>query len=246
MCLLILLRGFHEEFPILVASNRDEARDRKASPPGLYVGERRRVISPRDRRAGGTWLAVNDRGMFAGITNMEGMPEVSGRPSRGQLPHLALDQDDLAGAIAAVRAALQSSYNPFQLILCDGTRTIVLRWEGGQEGELEEVEWEEPVLVTSNEHRVGTLILRGLDRVLGPVKSADHRLELMRPLLLDRGGMGHHRVLKTGGEYGTVSSSLISVHRSDPRQLIWRYASGSPDEVPYKNYGNLGRRLVED
>lgn len=243
MCLLILLRGFHEEFPILVASNRDESRERKASPPGLWVGEKRRVISPRDRRAGGTWLGVNDRGMFAGITNIEGLPSLAGGPSRGQLPHVALDEDDLEAAVAAVRAALRDGYDSFQLVLCDGIRTVVLRWDGTA---VEELEWEDPVLVASNEHRVGTLILRGLDRVLGPVQSADHRLELMRPLLLDKGGMGSHRVLKTGGDYGTVSSSLIALHRSDPRELVWRYAAGSPDTTPYKNYGNLGRRLLED
>ena len=54
------------DYPVflLVASNRDEERSRPSSPPGLWVGERRRILSPRDRRAGGTWLAVNDRGML--------------------------------------------------------------------------------------------------------------------------------------------------------------------------------------
>ena len=247
MCLLILLRGFHEDYPILVASNRDEQRERKAAPPGLYVGENRRMISPRDRRAGGTWLAVNDRGMFAGLTNIapagpreEELPDA---PSRGHLPHLALDQADLAAGVSAVREELQQRYNPFQLILCDGLRTVVVRSQGNV---VEELTWEDPVLVASNEHRVGKLSLRGLDRVLGPVQSADRRLELMRPLLQDKGGMGRHRVLKIGGDYGTVSSSLIAVHRSDPRALIWRYAPGPPGDTTYRNYGNLGRRLSED
>ena len=243
MCLLIVLRGFHEDYPILVASNRDEERDRKASPPGLYVGESRRMISPRDQRAGGTWLAVNDRGMFAGVTNIAGAPEQRGLPSRGCLPHLALDQDDLGEAVAVIRDAVRSPGNPFQLILCDGVRTVVL---GGEGGELQELAWEDPVLTVSNEHRVGTLSLRGLDRVLGPMQSAERGLEHLRPLLLDKGGMGRHRVLKTGGSYGTVSSSLIAVHNRDPRALIWRYAPGPPDETDYRNYGNLGRRLVED
>ena len=164
-------------------------------------------------------------------------------PSRGHLPHLALDRDDLEGAVAAVRAELRSPSNPFQLILCDGVRTVVLRGEGG---DVQELAWEDPVLVVSNEHRVGTLTLRDLDRVLGPMQSAERRLDHLRPLLLDKGGMGRHRVLKTGGSYGTVSSSLIAVHDRDPRALIWRYAAAPPDETSYRNYGNLGRRLVED
>src|SRR5688500_17186994 len=98
MCLLIVLLGVDPEFPLLVASNRDERRERRAAPPGLWVGERRRVLSPRDRRAGGTWLGVNDRGMVAGITNVHGAPRLELPTTRGALPHLALDQDDLEAA----------------------------------------------------------------------------------------------------------------------------------------------------
>lgn len=244
MCLLIVLRGFHEDYPVLVASNRDEYLARKASPPGLWVGERRRVISPRDRKAGGTWIGVNDRGMFAGITNVAGTATKEGAPSRGHLPHLALDRDDLDAGVAAVRSEVEGGgYNAFQLVLCDGARTVVLRHA---DGGLEELEWEDPVLVVSNEHAPGKLAVLGLDRALGPVRDAAHRLGLLRPLLVDRGGMGRHAILKKGGDYGTTSSSLIAVPREDPRDLIWRYAPGPPDEVDYRSYGNLGRRLVEE
>jgi hypothetical protein len=64
-------------------------------------------------------------------------------------------------------------------------------------------------------------------------------------LLLDAGDHGGHRVLKKGGSYGTVSSSLIAVPSADLRALVWRYAAGSPDEAPYRSYGNLARRLVD-
>lgn len=244
MCLLIVLRGFHENYPILVASNRDEFRARKASPPGLWVGERRRMISPRDRKAGGTWVAVNDRGAFAGLTNVWGTPAMARAPSRGRLPHLALDRDDLEAGLLAVRSEVEGKgYDAFQLLLCDGNRTVVLRHV---DGELRQLDWEEKVLVVSNVHAPGKLAVRGLDRVLGPVHDAAHRLELLRPLLVDRGGMGMHPILKKGDDYGTVSSSLIAVPKDDPRRLVWRYAAGPPDEVDYKNYGNLGRRLIEE
>ena len=65
------------------------------------------------------------------------------------------------------------------------------------------------------------------------------------PLLRDEGALTGHKVLKRGAEYGTVSSSLIGVPAKDPQRLIWEYAAGAPDEVTFKSYGNLGRRLVE-
>jgi len=49
-----------------------------------------------------------------------------------------------------------------------------------------------------------------------------------------------------GDGYGTVSSSLIAVPAQDPLALVWRYAAGPPDVTDYKNYGNLGRRLLAD
>lgn len=243
MCLLIVLRGFHDSHPVVVAANRDERLDRKSAPPGLWAGERRAVLSPRDRQAGGTWLAVNDGGMFAGLTNVAGQRVLADAPSRGHLPHLALDQQDIETAAAAVAAAVAlRPHSAFQLVLCDGDRTLVLR---NVRGRLETTEWDEAVLVISNEHAPGELELPLLDRALQPMETAAARLDALKPLLLDRGGENRHRILKRSEHYGTVSSSLIAVPKHDPRQLIWLYAAGPPDEAPYKNYGNLGRRLVE-
>jgi len=241
MCILIVLRGLHREHPIVVGANRDERTDRKAAPPGLWIGKQSRMLSPRDREAGGTWLAVNDRGWFAGITNVAGVPKVPDAPSRGHLPHLALDQADLDTAVAAVRRLVaEHPHSGFQLVLCDGTRTLVLR---NDRGELRVIDWADPVLVVTNEHAPGEFVPRLLSAVLAPQPDAAQRLETLRPLLADRGGHGHHAVCKRGDGYGTVSSSLLAVPASDPERLVWRYAPGPPDATAYRNYGNLGRLL---
>ena len=39
---------------------------------------------------------------------------------------------------------------------------------------------------------------------------------------------------------------LVAVPASDPLQMLWRYAAGPPDTSEYRNYGNLGRRLLGD
>ncbi len=243
MCLLIVLTGFVREYPILVASNRDELRSRKASPPGLFVGETRLVLSPRDRQAGGTWLAVNDNGLFAGLTNLAGYPTREGDTSRGQIPHDALDCDDLETAVDRVRQTLAANnYAGFQLVLSDGVACRVLCWDREQ---LECVEAPSPVVVVGNQHRLGELEVPGLSAALLPGADADETLERLRPLLLDTGEQTGHPILKLGGEYGTISSSLIGVPSQDLRRLIWHYCPGSPDQTSYRNYGNLGRRLLE-
>lgn len=241
MCLLIVMNGVAAGFPILVASNRDELRARRSSPPGLFLGERRRILSPRDLEAGGTWIGVNDRRMFAGLTNIAGQEPVPGAPTRGALPHVALDADDLDAAVGAVRQVVDARpHNAFQLAIADGRQTAVLVH---RDGVFDETRVHEPVAVLSNEHRLGELRLPGVEPALAPGLTVEERLDALAPVLLDRGESSGHRILKKGGAYGTVSSSLIAVPAGDPRALVWRFASGPPDESPYRNYGNLARRL---
>jgi hypothetical protein len=240
--MLIVLRGLHDDYPIVVAGNRDERTDRAASPPGLWVGERHRMLSPRDRRAGGTWMAVDQHLRFAGLTNVAGEPPVPEAPSRGHLPHLALDEPDLDAAVLAVsRRIADQPHSAFQLVLCDGVRTVVLRHARGH---LDLVEWTAPALVVTNEHPPGALSLRGLPAAVAPALEVEQRLDALATLLRDPGGEGHHMVLKRGQGYGTVSSSLLAIPARDPTRLVWRFAPGPPDVTPYRNYGNLGRRLV--
>jgi uncharacterized protein with NRDE domain len=241
MCLLIVLAGLDGPFRIVAASNRDEQRDRKAAPPGLYVGARHRMLSPRDRRAGGTWLAVSERGWLAGLTNFASVRPHAAAASRGELPHLALDADRIdAAAATVVEAVSAQSYGDFQLVICDGERTVVVRQVAGA---VTVVDRADRVTIVTNEHPPGALDLADADAAAAPGLTLAERFALLQPILLRDGSDGGHRILKRGEHYGTVSSSLIAVPREDPRQLIWRYAAGAPDVAPYREYGNLGRRL---
>ena len=53
-----------------------------------------------------------------------------------------------------------------------------------------------------------------------------------------------HRINKKGGDYGTVSSSVVCVPAKDLLHLRWLYAIGEPDEATYRNYGNLAKRIA--
>jgi len=242
MCLLILLRGLHRDYPLLCASNRDERTDRPAAPPGLYVGVRHRLLAPRDRQAGGTWLCVDERGRVAGLTNLAGVPAVPGAPSRGLLPLLALDEPDLDAAVVAVRSRVQiQPHAGFQLVLAEAQRMLVLRHAGGV---VAVQEWQDPVLVLGNEHAPGELQPRYLPLALAPNADAGQRLDACLPMLRDPGGDGHHAICKRGQGYGTVASSLLAVPQASMAGLVWRYAPGPPDITAFRNYGNLGRRLL--
>jgi len=112
MCLLVAAWQVVDGWPLVVAANRDERLDRPADPVQLL---RPGTLGGRDRLAGGTWLAVNDRGVIAGLTNQ---PSPDGRDpskrSRGEIPLLLTDAGDAASAVAA----FQKDYEPGRYNRC--------------------------------------------------------------------------------------------------------------------------------
>ena len=96
MCTLILGRDVLAPRSVLVAANRDEDPARASDPPGV-LRERPRLIGGRDRRAGGTWLAIRDARAMVAILNRPDPAKgtASGRRSRGALTLevAAVDED---------------------------------------------------------------------------------------------------------------------------------------------------------
>src|SRR2546429_9416944 len=92
MCLLAVLFHAHPEAPVVIAANRDELYARAAEAIQVLRPSAPRILGGRDVLAGGTWLAVNEHGVYAGVTNR---PAATGRDpsrrSRGELPPAPAD-----------------------------------------------------------------------------------------------------------------------------------------------------------
>ena len=70
MCTLIVLHRCVPGSPLVIAANRDEFLDRPAEGPAVRKRASGSILAPLDLEAGGTWLGVNDRGVFVGLTNL--------------------------------------------------------------------------------------------------------------------------------------------------------------------------------
>jgi uncharacterized protein with NRDE domain len=121
VCLLILVVGTDPDAPLIVGANRDEQLDRPAVPMTVLRANGPRIIGGRDELAGGTWLAVNEAGVVAGLTNR---PRTGGRDpakrSRGELPLLLASHRSAADAVEAIgREARPSEFNPAWLLVGD-------------------------------------------------------------------------------------------------------------------------------
>ena len=126
MCTLIALHRCYPSAHLLVAANRDEFLARPASGPRVHTWHGRRVIAPIDERAGGTWLGMNDAGVFAALTNRPAQGLDASRRSRGLLVADALGRDSAARAAEAALQLAANAYNPFNLFVADGEHAFAI------------------------------------------------------------------------------------------------------------------------
>lgn len=120
MCTLIVMTRMFEGIPLLVADNRDEQLSRPAEGPSWWAEpEEPRIFAPRDLQAGGTWLGLNDAGVFADLTNRHTKDYDPGRGSRGHIVSGALGFTRAADAAAEIASRDAGATNPFHLVLAD-------------------------------------------------------------------------------------------------------------------------------
>jgi uncharacterized protein with NRDE domain len=141
VCLLIALFQVVPGAPLMIAANRDEQLDRPAVVMTVLREASPRILGGRDELAGGTWLAVNEHGVVAGLTNQ---PSAAGRDprkkSRGGLPLAFAAHKTAAEAVAAVRAEIDpADYNPCWMLVGDRQSLFSVGIAGGPGPEVEEL-----------------------------------------------------------------------------------------------------------
>ncbi len=236
MCLLVC--GIGEDGSVLLAANRDERYDRPTSAPYVW-DERPAILAGRDELAGGTWLATNDQGVVAAVTNRPTVgAEQPDRPSRGELPLLACrsGRADEAGRALEDRLAL-TRYNGFNLFVADAANAFVIQaagvdfsiapagpgWHVGGNGA-----WDDHT--EARVARAWEILHKG--GAPGQVPS-DESVETVMRICRDHCPLaGGGNLCLHGPEAGTVSSTILWL---DPDRQLRRYlyAGGPPCRNAY-------------
>ncbi|MFT4022669.1 MAG: NRDE family protein [Flavihumibacter sp.] len=116
---------------VLIASNRDEQTNRlPAIEPAVHLAGGRRLLFPRDAKAGGSWIAAHENGGVAVLFNgafVKHAPAGSYRASRGlvflDLIHDGFFQDNFS------RYDLQR-IEPFSIVFFQHGQLYESRWDG--------------------------------------------------------------------------------------------------------------------
>jgi uncharacterized protein with NRDE domain len=140
VCLLIALSGTVPGTPLVIAANRDELYQRPADPITVLRGAQPRILGGRDELAGGTWLAVNEHGVVAGLTNQPATARDPARRSRGELPLAFTAYPDAKTAVTEVCPRLDpAAYNPCWMLVGDRHALFSVDLSGGHQARAEEL-----------------------------------------------------------------------------------------------------------
>mgnify|MGYP001554216077 CR=1 FL=1 len=244
MCLLAIKYRLVPESPIIVSANREEYYDRPSLPPSIQSGKPR-VLCGIDQQAGGSWLGVNQHGLFVAACNrVKLMPPIAPR-SRGALCRDLLRAGSAREAVdMALEELSTNKYDGVNYVIADAESWWVIH--GCEEAEV--VQLHEGLSIVSNgdvndrrDERVQmALRLLTLQTLDSPVKFLAVASKVFaRP----PSAPGRPSIVIRGKNRGTVSSTLISLGKK-PRDAIYQYAAGAPDETKYEDFSPLLRDIL--
>jgi uncharacterized protein with NRDE domain len=237
MCLLIALSRMVDGAPLVVAANRDEYLRRPAVSSTVLREAGPRILGGRDLAAGGTWLAVNDTGVLAGLTNQpSGQLRDPSKRSRGELPLMFAAYQDAATAVAEVTARLDPRrYNPCCLLVGDRTALFSVGLAGGDSPVVRELRPGRYVLenvpldaASAKADQIATEVDAGLGAGTGVVDALAEVLRSHQPP-----ACVHH----TEHDYGTRSAMIVTVQPAGPPEVL--VADGAPCQAPFLDVTGL-------
>ncbi len=212
MCTLIIVRDVFTGYPLVVIANHDERLDRPAGPPKYWDRRPIPILAPVDEEAGGTWIGVSERGLFAAVTNRDDVPYVPGRPTRGTLVMTALEAPSATEARRRIEA-VGGEMNGFNLVVAD--RNAAYRISGGGEKRISYNIASGLTVVTEQGCDTGTPGTRahGIARRFRQIKDAEFDRHVLNDNLLAE---CDHSPVRSGTcihnddlNYGTRSSAIL-------------------------------------
>jgi uncharacterized protein with NRDE domain len=212
----------------VLAANRDEFFDRPTAPASFW-DDQPSLLAGRDLRGGGTWLGVTRSGRVAAVTNFRDPSKIrADAASRGDLVTGFLLEDVAAAEYAARVVADGERYNPFALLVADGSQMWFCSNEGPTSAPVQ------PGVHGLSNHLLDTAwpkVERGRQALSEVIRSADgsRYVESLSSMLADRStapdaelpstgvGIERERVLSSmfiaTPDYGTRSSTVLLIDR---------------------------------
>jgi uncharacterized protein with NRDE domain len=250
MCTLALYLRQFEDYPLVIAANRDEHFSRPSAAPGI-LSDKPMILAGKDLVAGGTWLGVNAHGLAAGIVNrrVKAASPIAAPISRGLLCLDTLRAQDAGQVGKRLEREDGSNYQPFVLLVASAEAAFVAFNSGSQ---IKRVELKAGLHVFSNtsftDSAGGKLtqahalfstaavsLYAQLKQPAAPLESA---VSVLRRVLSAHAPMNGPQEARDSicvhtADYGTVSSSVIFQSRAE-KTFYFYHASGPPCHAEFE------------
>ena len=246
VCLLVVASRVVAGEPLIVGANRDEILERPSTAVTVLHEGPPRVLGGRDEVSGGTWLAVNEHGVCAGLTNQPlGDAKNPAKRSRGELPLELARHATAADAVAALLSGFRpADYNGSWLLVGDRDSLFFVDFTGVDADEGSAIALPPGIHVLENRALGETspkvdLVRAGLE--VPP--DGDQLTEAFRRVLTDhRNPEGESRPAAAScvhlDTFGTRSSCLIRVSAAPGVPRLW-VADGPPCATAYEDMSGL-------
>jgi uncharacterized protein with NRDE domain len=256
VCTLALYQQRFDNYPLVVAANRDELYERPATAPQVIAHDPW-VVAGQDLVAGGTWLGLNQAGMVVGLLNRRSPAGSTGvdpsKRSRGLLALEVLQCRSPQTALARLRAEPAERYNGFNLLLATPREAYVAH--NGHDG------------ITITPLAAGVHLLTNLElndptcpriaksaclfEAVSANRTAEHLVAALQPILADhstpldpRGdGLPNNLCVHTP-RFGTCSSSVLVFDRLGGCYRYW-HAAGAPCSAAFAQVALPDRALPD-
>jgi uncharacterized protein with NRDE domain len=238
MCLISVAWHAHQEFPCVIAANRDEAHARP-SAGAQWWQEHPDLLAGRDLVAGGTWFGITRSGRFAAVTNYRNPAlQRNSSLSRGSLVAWFLTASISVAEGLEHLSRVSGDFNGFTLFICDGTTLGVHESVGARGRELG------PGVYGLSNHLLDSpwpKVTQAKSRLIEALGDAPNEEVLLASLRDERRadedqlpvtgvGLERERQLSSAfirsADYGTRSSTIVWVdRRGKVRFHEWRWDS---------------------
>jgi uncharacterized protein with NRDE domain len=251
VCLLVVASRVVAEEPLIVGANRDEILERPSTAVTVLREAGPRALGGRDEVSGGTWLALNEHGVCAGLTNQPlGDAKDPSKRSRGELPLELVRHTTATAAVDALLAAFRpADYNGSWLLVGDRDSLFFVDFTGSDEGSALALP---PGTYVLENRALGEtspkvdLVLAGLDV---PPEGNQVAAAFRRVLADHRNPEGEARPNAANcvhlDTFGTRSSCLVRVPADRGATPSMWVADGPPCTTPYRDVRGLWDVAVE-
>jgi hypothetical protein len=244
MCILAIQYQLVPETPILVAANREEEFDRPCLPPSIQSGKPR-VLCGVDQKAGGTWLGVNQHGLFVAACNRRKVLPPVHPQSRGVLCRELLRSGSSRRAVdLALEELSTSKYDGVNFVIADAESGWVVH--GGDDYEVMELEDGLSIIGNGDVNDIRDERVKLAHRLL-TLQTLDSPVKFLavasKVFARPASAPGRAGMVLRGRNRGTVCSTLLALGKK-PRDAIYQYTDGAPDQTKYEDYSPLLRDIL--